>query len=59
MERVREACERLAENHGMIASFSRALVQDLRRSMNDVEFDKVLADSIDEIYQASTVKIAA
>jgi fructose-bisphosphate aldolase class I len=54
-----EACERLAENHGMIASFSRALVQDLRRSMNDVEFDKALADSIDEIYQASTVKIAA
>jgi fructose-bisphosphate aldolase class I len=54
-----EACERLAENHGMIASFSRALVQDLRRSMNDAEFDKALADSIDEIYQASTVKIAA
>ena len=43
----------------MIASFSRALVQDLRRSMNDAEFDQELADSIDEIYQASTVKIAA
>ena len=43
----------------MIASFSRALAQDLRRSMNDAEFDKALADSIDEIYQASTVKIAA
>jgi hypothetical protein len=27
--------------------------------MNDAEFDKALADSIDEIYQASTVKIAA
>ena len=54
-----EACKRLAENHGMIASFSRALAQDLRRSMNDAEFDKALADSIDEIYQASTVKIAA
>jgi fructose-bisphosphate aldolase, class I len=54
-----EACERLAENHGMIASFSRALVQDLRRSMNDTEFDKALADSINEIYQASSVKIAA
>jgi fructose-bisphosphate aldolase class I len=54
-----EACKRLAENHGMIASFSRALVQDLRRSMNDAEFDNALADSIDEIYQASTVKIAA
>jgi fructose-bisphosphate aldolase class I len=54
-----EACKRLAKNHGMIASFSRALAQDLRRSMNDAEFDKALADSIDEIYQASTVKIAA
>jgi fructose-bisphosphate aldolase, class I len=54
-----EACERLAENHGMIASFSRALVQDLRRSMNDAEFDEALADWIDEIYQASTVKIGA
>jgi fructose-bisphosphate aldolase class I len=43
----------------MIASFSRALAQDLRRSMNDAEFDKSLADSIDKIYQASTVKIAA
>ena len=54
-----EACKRLAENHGMIASFSRALAQDLRRSMNDAEFDKALGDSIEEIYQASTVKIAA
>ena len=54
-----EACKRLAENHGMIASFSRALVQDLRRAMNDAEFDEALGDSIDEIYQASTVKIAA
>jgi fructose-bisphosphate aldolase class I len=54
-----EACKRLAENHGMIASFSRALAQDLRRSMNEAEFDKALADSIDEIYQASTVKIGA
>jgi fructose-bisphosphate aldolase class I len=43
----------------MIASFSRALAQDLRRSMNETEFNKALADSIDEIYQASTVKIAA
>jgi fructose-bisphosphate aldolase class I len=54
-----EACKRLAENRGMIASFSRALAQDLRRSMNEAEFDKALANSIDKIYQASTVKIAA
>ncbi len=52
-----EACKRLATDHGMIASFSRALVQDLRRSMSDSEFDAALAASIDEIYQASTVKV--
>ena len=51
-----EACKRLAANHGMVASFSRALVQDLRRSMSDAEFNAALAGSIDEIYRASTVK---
>ena len=54
-----EACRRLAANHGMIASFSRALTQDLRRSMSDAEFNRALADSIDEIYQASRLKVAA
>ena len=52
-----EACRRLAANHGMIASFSRALAQDLRRSMTDAEFDHALAEAIDEIYRASTVKV--
>jgi fructose-bisphosphate aldolase class I len=51
-----DACNRLAANHGMIASFSRALTQDLRVSMSDAEFAKTLAASIDEIYKASTVK---
>ena len=51
-----EACKRLATNHGMIASFSRALVQDLRRPMSDEQFEAVLSESIDEIYEASTVK---
>ena len=48
-----DACNRLARNNGMIASFSRALLEGL--SVNDTpeEFDKKLADSIDEIYQAS------
>jgi fructose-bisphosphate aldolase, class I len=50
------ACKRLAANHGMIASFSRALVEELRHSMSDAEFEAALAKSIDEIYQASTVK---
>jgi fructose-bisphosphate aldolase, class I len=52
-----DACKRLSANHGMIASFSRALVEDLRHSMSDATFDATLAKSIDEIYQASTVKV--
>jgi fructose-bisphosphate aldolase class 1 len=54
-----EACKRLALNHGMIASFSRALAQDLRRSMSGAEFDATLKSAIDEIYHASAVKVAA
>ncbi len=54
-----EACRRLAENHGLIASFSRALTEGLKRSMSDAEFDKALAEFIDEIYQASREKVAA
>jgi len=52
-----DACRRLAANHGMIASFSRALVEGLTHSMSDAQFDTALAKSIDEIYQASTVKV--
>ena len=51
-----EACQKLAQNHGMIASFSRALVQDLRVAMSDAEFEAALAQSIDEIAKASTHK---
>jgi fructose-bisphosphate aldolase class I len=51
-----EACTELAKNRGMIASFSRALLEDLRHQMTDAEFDKALGDAIDEIYQASVVK---
>jgi len=51
-----EACRRLAANHGVIASFSRALVEELRHSMSDAEFEAASAKSIDEIYRASTVK---
>ena len=52
-----DACRRLAENHGMIASFSRALTEGLKHSMSDAEFDAALAGSIGQIYQASTVKV--
>jgi fructose-bisphosphate aldolase, class I len=51
-----DACKRLAANHGMIASFSRALAEDLKKSMSDEAFDAALGRSIDEIYKASTVK---
>jgi len=51
-----DACRELAKNRGMIASFSRALLEDLRYQMSDAEFDKALGSAIDEIYQASTVK---
>jgi fructose-bisphosphate aldolase class I len=52
-----EACKRLSANHGIIASFSRALVEELRHSMSDAEFEAALARSIDEIYRGSTVKV--
>ncbi|MET0181179.1 MAG: class I fructose-bisphosphate aldolase, partial [Novosphingobium sp.] len=54
-----EACAELAKNRGVIASFSRALLEDLRASMSDAEFDRVLAEAIEEIYCASTEKAAA
>jgi fructose-bisphosphate aldolase class I len=52
-----DACRRLARNHGMIASFSRALLDELRASMSDAEFNAALALAIEEIYTASTVKV--
>jgi len=51
-----DACRRLSTNHGMIASFSRALIDDLRHSMSDAEFDAALAKVVDDIYKASTLK---
>jgi fructose-bisphosphate aldolase class I len=52
-----DACKRLAANHGMIASFSRALVEDLKYAMSEEAFNAALAKSIDEIYRASTQKV--
>ncbi len=48
-----EADELLALNPGLIASFSRALLNELKAQQSDEEFNKVLKDSIDEIYEAS------
>ena len=48
-----EACEKLAQNPGMIASFSRGLLQDLRKQQGDDEFDGTLGAAIDQIHAAS------
>lgn len=53
-----EACLELAKNHGVIASFSRALLDDLRFGMSEEEFDRALGGAIAEIYRASTQKAA-
>ena len=49
----KEACERLARNPGLIASFSRAFTEGLSVGQSDAEFDKTLHDSAKEIYDAS------
>jgi fructose-bisphosphate aldolase class I len=54
-----EACRELAKNPGMIASFSRALLSDLRAQQSDEEFNRTLGTAIDEIYEASTEKVPA
>jgi fructose-bisphosphate aldolase class I len=54
-----EACRELARNPGMIASFSRALLEDLRHGMSEDEFNCSLGQAIDEIYEASTDKVLA
>lgn len=54
-----EACRELAKNPGMIASFSRALLSDLRAQQSDEEFNRTLGTAIDEIYQASTARVPA
>ena len=54
-----EACAELARNSGMIASFSRALLSDLRAQQSDEEFNSTLGSAIDEIHRASTSKVMA
>jgi len=54
-----DACVELAKNHGLIASFSRALLEGLSAQMNDAEFDRALGTAIDQVWQASTLKAVA
>jgi fructose-bisphosphate aldolase class I len=48
-----EACRELARNPGLIASFSRALLSDLRHQQSDEDFNRTLGNAIDQIYEAS------
>ncbi|TFJ94133.1 fructose bisphosphate aldolase [Lentibacillus salicampi] len=48
-----EANEKLKENNDLIASFSRALTQDLNVNQSDKEFNDVLSKAVESIYQAS------
>ena len=50
---TQEACAELEKNNGMIASFSRGLLQDLRAQQSDEEFDATLGRAIDTICAAS------
>ncbi|AWT49974.1 fructose bisphosphate aldolase [Psychrobacter sp. YP14] len=50
-----ESCDRLAQNPGMIASFSRAFTEGLSKSQTDEEFAATIDASIDKIYNASKV----
>jgi fructose-bisphosphate aldolase class I len=53
-----EACRELARNPGMIASFSRALLSDLRHDQSDDDFNRTLGSAIDDIYDASVARAA-
>jgi fructose-bisphosphate aldolase class I len=51
-----EANNRLCRNHGIVASFSRALAEGLSAQQSDAEFNATLDKSIQSIFTASTVK---
>ncbi len=56
---LEESCRRLSQNNGMIASFSRALTNDLSVNQSDAEFNTALSNAIDKIYAASVGNDAA
>ena len=51
-----EANEKLKENHGLIASFSRALSADLNANQSDEEFNEALKNAVESIHDASVNK---
>ena len=52
-----DACAELAKNNGIIASFSRALLADLRHQMEASVFDATFCRAIDDIWGASVQKV--
>jgi fructose-bisphosphate aldolase class I len=48
-----QSSDKLAHNHRLIASFSRALTEGLTVDQTEAEFDQKLKSNIDEIYEAS------
>jgi fructose-bisphosphate aldolase class I len=55
----KEGDERLRKNHGIVASFSRALVEGLSAQQSDGDYNTVLDTSIQAIFEASSEKVAA
>jgi fructose-bisphosphate aldolase class I len=53
---LEEADERLRRNHGVVASFSRALLDSLKAQQSEAEFNGELDSVIQSIYEASTIK---
>ena len=53
----KEGNERLRRNHGVVASFSRGLLEGLSVRQSSAEFDAALGGAIQSIYEASTVKV--
>jgi len=51
-----EGNDRLRRNHGVVASFSRALVEGLSAQQSDAEFNAMLDTCIESIYEASSTK---
>ena len=56
---LEEADERLRKNHGVVASFSRALLDSLKAQQSETEFNGDLDSVIQSIYEASVVKNGA
>jgi fructose-bisphosphate aldolase, class I len=54
-----DADNRLRRDHGMVASFSRALLEGLTAQQTDAEFNSVLEKSIQRVFDASNIKQAA